>query len=73
MMALAEKAIQDGERARVLFEILLSHLGCTFDDDLEKVYFELKRKQDEYNEAVQMMTMVLHERKKQTRKTVGVS
>lgn len=68
MMKLAEEAIKKGEQSRILFEMLLSHLGCTFDDSLEDVYKALKKNQDEYNEAVKMLAAIVYENKKQTHK-----
>lgn len=73
LMDLANDAIKKGEKTRILFEILLSELGCTLDNSLEEIYNKLKITQDEYNEAIKMMSIIVQEaRKKDTQKN-GVS
>lgn len=72
MMRLAEEAIKKGERSRILMELLLSNLGYTMEDEID-LFAELKKTQDEYNEAVKMMTIIAMEGKKLTLENVGVS
>lgn len=66
MMDLANDAIKKGEKTRILFEILLSELGCTLDNTLEEIYNKLKKTQDEYNEAIKMMSLIVQEARKKT-------
>lgn len=72
MIRLAEQAITKGERSRVLMDMLLNNLGYTMEDEID-LFKELKKTQDEYNEAIKMLSMIAIEAKKQTREKVGVS
>lgn len=72
MIRLAEAAIKKGERSRVLMEMLLSNIGYTMEDEID-LFAELKKTQDEYNEAIKMLAMIRVEAKKQTQNGVGVS
>lgn len=72
MISLAEEAIKKGERSRVLMDMLLINLGYTMEDDID-LFKELKKTQDEYNEAIKMLSMIALKSKKQTLKKVGVS
>lgn len=72
MMQLAEKAIKKGERTRVLMEVLLAEMGFTIQDEFN-IFEELKKVQDEYHEACQIMHTVVMESKKLTKKNMGVS
>lgn len=68
---LASKAIEKGERSRILMELLLSNLGYTIQDEID-LFKELKKTQDEYNEAIKMMALIRFEamkaKKKDTKK-----
>lgn len=72
MMSLAEQAIKKGERARVLMETLLSTLGYTLEDEID-LFKELKKTQDEYNEAIKMMALISMEARKNGHKKDEVS
>lgn len=72
MIRLAEEAIKKGERSRILMEMLLSNMGYTMEDEID-LFKELKKTQDEYNEAIKMLAMIRVEAKKQTQNGVGVS
>lgn len=67
MIRLAEEAIKKGERSRILMELLLSNIGYTMEDEID-LFKELKKTQDEYNEAVKLLSMITFESKKQTHK-----
>lgn len=53
VMDLAQDAIRKGERARILFELLLSEIGMGFQNSAPEIWNELKSVQERYNEAVQ--------------------
>lgn len=61
----AQRAVQKGERSRILFEILLSEIGCSFENSTEEIWNELTRIQDEYNEAIKILSTVIKERSKE--------
>lgn len=55
---LAQEAIKKGERAKVLFELLLSEIGCI--ENVGKEFWnKLKETQDEYNEAIKMLASIV--------------
>lgn len=67
MMRMAEEAIKKGERSRILMDLLLSNLGYTMEDEID-LFKELKKTQDEYNEAVKMLSLITFEAQKANRK-----
>lgn len=70
-ISLAQEAIKKGERTRVLFEILLSELGMSFENTHREVWDKLKETQQEYEESIELMSTIIRENA--TRNNVGVS
>lgn len=64
MITTAQEAIKRGEKTRILFEILLDQLECDVDSSLEDIFTKLKQHQEEYNEAVKMLSIVVQEHRK---------
>lgn len=70
MIATANEAIARGEKTRILFEILLSHLdlGNKLESlEIKEIFDKMKEHQDAYNEAVKMLSLVMQEQHKRKR------
>lgn len=60
--------IKKGERARLLFEMLLTEIGADFENTRNEIWDKLKKTQDDYNEALTGITEII--RMNNTKKTV---
>lgn len=64
----ANESIKKGERSRILFELLLSEIGGSYEDTRSEVWEKLKRVQEEYEEAIKLLTTVIQEKARLTNK-----
>lgn len=62
-MELAEQAIKKGERCKMLMELVLETIGLTIEDEFD-IWKELKKVNDEYNEALTLLQTVIKEQYK---------
>lgn len=69
----AEEAVKRGERARILFEMLLSEIGASFENTHAEVWKKLKENQDKYNESIKVLSTIIKERARHHLEEVGVS
>lgn len=69
----AQKAIQTGERTRILFEMLLSEIGLTFENTNVEIWNRLQETQKDYEDAVKTMAMIINDTRKNTPEKEGVS
>lgn len=64
-----QECIQKGERVRVLYQILLSELGMSFENEGREVFQKLAQSQDEYYEAVQLLKTIVESGREQKQDT----
>lgn len=67
----AQKAIQKGERCRILYELLLEQLEMTYKDNGQEVFKKLYEVENQYQEAVKDMGIIIKEQYRNNPKEEG--
>jgi len=55
----AQDAIKMGERTRIIYELLLEQIECTYENTFNEVITKLKSTQDAYNEGVKYIETLI--------------
>lgn len=55
----AQKAIDKGEKTKLLYELFMEQLGCTYKNTFQEVVIKMKEAQDAYNEGVKYIENVI--------------
>lgn len=55
----AQRAIRTGERARILFEMLLSEIGLEFENTHSEVWIKLREVQEDYESAIKHLSTII--------------
>lgn len=69
----AQKAIETGEKVKVLYELLMERCGLTYENKLPEIMKSIREHMVNYYEAMETLSGKMNTGKKLTRKKVGVS